>query len=155
MHMSNLPSYDDLEAKLLRKEISLSWNAEEKHSEALLVSRNNYYRGQPSCASQSSVFANNMMGGSSYTGQQHRPLNYARRYEQPSYQNAQNYQSHGGRHQNYQPRYRSREPENSRPEYCNFCFQGGHLDRECDLKAIVNRAKDIKFRFQDRRKRSM
>ena len=91
-HMSNLPSYDDLEAKLLGEEISLSWNAEEKHSEALLVSRNNYRQGQPFCVGQSSVFTNNMMGGSSYTAQQHRPQNYSRGYQEPSYQNAQNYQ---------------------------------------------------------------
>lgn len=159
MHMSNLPTYDDLEAKLLGEEISLSWNAEEKQTEALMVSRNSYRRASPFRAGQSSSFGGTM-GGSSYGGgmsyaHPNRSNNFGRNHHQPSNQNSQSFQPQGGRQQHYQPRYRPRGPENPRPEYCNFCFQRGHLERECDLKAMVDRVKDIEFRLQDKRKRAL
>ena len=84
MHMSYLPSYNNLEAKLLGEEISLSWNVEERQSEALLVSRNQYRGASPRNRHQSSGFSNNMSGQSSYAGPQRRP-NTRRNYQFSTY----------------------------------------------------------------------
>lgn len=54
----------------------------------------------------------------------------------------------------YQPKYRPRGPEKPRSERCNFCNLEGHFERECDLRAILDRMKAYENTLLQQRERN-
>ena len=54
----------------------------------------------------------------------------------------------------YQPRYRSRGPDKQWNGQCNFCGLDGHFERECDLISILYRIKYYEHRLLERRNRT-
>ena len=51
----------------------------------------------------------------------------------------------------YQPRFKPRGPDKPRNDRCNFCGLDGHLERECDLRSILDRRKDYEHKLLKRR----
>jgi transposase InsO family protein len=55
----------------------------------------------------------------------------------------------------YQPRYRTRGPDKPRNDKCNFCGLEGHFERECDVRSILDRMKDYEHRLLQQRNRNL
>ena len=55
---------------------------------------------------------------------------------------------------NYQPRFRQRGPGMPRGDKCNFCGEDGHFERECDIRSILDRLRDYDNRMLHRRDRN-
>jgi hypothetical protein len=55
----------------------------------------------------------------------------------------------------YQPRFRSKGLDRHRNNHCNLCGIEGHFERECDLRSILDRIKDYEHRLLERRHRNL
>ena len=155
-----LPTYEDLESKLISVEMSLGLDSgSERTSEALSTQRGQDYRSAGSPRFQSQLHGGFQSQGSyerrpsygfqPYGYQQYQPRP-AQQYRPPTHQ-LQNLRVNQGS-SNYQPRFKSRGPEKPRPEVCNFCGEAGHLERECEIKAHIDRAKDWEHRIIEKKK---
>ena len=159
-----LPTYEQLEAKLLSEETFMKMEREQQEEgEALYVHRNNSRRPTPNNRFGNSASNNRHLprrqfdtGGTSNS----RFLNSTAQggSSTPRSQGLNAGFDHTGRGTNsassYQPRFKPRGSKRPRSSQCNFCKAEGHFERECDLKAIIDRIKDYEHRVVDRRPRS-
>ena len=168
-----LPTYEQLEAKLISEETAIKMEAQcQEEGEAFFIQRDrNTGRRIPPTIRQNSAQGTNRFQRRfpEYGGQQiHRPSHSSARGG-PSYSNSA---AQGGspalRQLNspstfepasknpgtYPSRFKSREPDRSRNSQCNFCNEDGHFERECDLKSAIDRIKNYEHRLLERRHRS-
>ena len=160
-----LPTYEQLEAKLISEETALKMENQRADGEALFVhhDRNrrpqhgSVSRPQNSPAAYNSRFSQNSRWRSdsgSFSGT--RPFNQddqggPSRYQQlPAVANQRSAPP-----TQHQPRYRNRGPQRPRNETCNFCGLTGHFERECDLRSILDRLKDYEHRLNEQRQRNL
>ena len=152
-----LPKFNQLETKLISEETALKMEArQQEEGEALFLHRNtgrrpqqNARQGQSTAPYRFQRRQPDIGGPSAY-----KPPNAAAPggFSTPRYQNS-NYsfdQSNRDSTGTYQPRFRARGPERPRSNQCNFCREEGHFERECDLKAILDKVKDYEHRRRHR-----
>jgi hypothetical protein len=155
-----LPTYEELEAKLISEETSIKMeNQNQDDGEAFLLHRDRAARRfQPASKyGQLSRHRRYDSGGPST----HRlpivaDLGGASTYR-PPIQNAHldSTSRNINTAPNYQPRYKSRATDHrQRSTHCNFCGIEGHFERECDLRSILDRIKDYEHRLLERRNRN-
>ena len=161
-----LPTYEQLEAKLISEETSIKLETQQlEEGEAFFLRRDRNtgrrpppparngqfasnprsYRRQPDSAGSSTpkVYASPDSGGVSAPRSPNRNSNFDSTYKGTS--NAAT----------YQPRFRSRATDRQRSSQCNFCGIDGHFERECDLRSLLDRIKDYEHRLLERRQRSL
>ena len=158
-----LPTYEQLEAKLISEETALKMeNQLKEEGEALFVHRDRNRRPPPahrySQTPQNQRFApsgrwRSNPSGSSMGKPHHQEeqgnSTLSRHQAQPA-ANSRNAAS-----TQYQPRYRSRGPDRPRNDKCNFCGLPGHYERECDLRSILDKMKDYEHRLLEQRQRNL
>ena len=179
----SLPTYEQLEAKLISEETSIKLECQHKedgeaffshhdrlrrphnfsryHPPATQTARNSYYgRRLPDSGGHPTSRPSNFSDGG---GQ-----NSASRFPNPSHpghpggSNTSRLQQNryatttpkGATQQNYQPKYRQRGPERPRADKCNFCGLDGHFERECNLRSILDRLKDYEHELLQQRDRN-
>ena len=166
-----LPTYEQLEAKLISEETALKMESQKEDGEALLIHRDRNRRpfsGPRYSQASNQRFTSNgrwrpdSSGSSTKTNfgsSVNRPLAQeelgspvsARQYSsQPAASSPRNPAA-----TQYQPRYRNRGPDRPRNDKCNFCGLQGHYKRECDLRSILDRMKDYEHRLQEQRQRNL
>lgn len=163
-----LPTYEQLEAKLISEETSIKMETQQQEEgEALLLQRdrnagrrtlpgarynnfspNRYHRRYPDSGGQhaqrTSTLSNSTPpGGSS---------GFRPQGQIPFFEQTQRNVTNTG---TYQPRFRTRGSDRPRSSQCNFCGIEGHFERECDLKSILDRIKDYEHRLLERRQRTL
>ena len=161
-----LPTYEQLEAKLISEETSIKMETQQlEEGEAFILRRDRnsgrrpppparngqfssnprQYRRQPHSAGPSTpkVFASPDSGGVSTP----RSPNQNPHFDS-TYKGTSNVAT-------YQPRFRSRATDRQRSSQCNFCGMDGHFERECDLRSILDRIKEYEHRLLERRQRSL
>ena len=160
-----LPTYEQLEAKLISEETSIKMETQQyEEGEAFFVQRdrtggrrtphnarfnnnrhsyrrNTEFGGFPSQRSSTSS-TSALQGGASPFRPQGQP---------PTFDSAPRIANHSA---SYQPRFKARGPDRPRSSQCNFCGIGGHYERECDLKSILDRIKDYEHCLVERRQRT-
>lgn len=150
MGNSVLPSFEEMESILLSEEITIGLVSEEKSGEALVVQRDRTRR----VPSRQSVGNNSNFQGYANTG--FRRQIPVRNYSNSFPSNGLAPSSGSGNSPagtSYQPRFRQRGPTRPRPHIvCDFCLGEGHLDRECDIKALIDQMRDMDHRLEQRRK---
>ena len=167
-----LPTYEQLEAKLISEETAIKMECQEKEEgEALFLHRprrpqSNFRNG-----------GGYRQSGSSSTPQRHFDGGYRRHPEsggsrpqdlmsslpEPGGMPTPKYSPHHRYHNpiqsrtapTQQPRFRPRGPETPRSDKCNYCGLDGHYERECDLKSILDRMREYEQRLQERRNRTL
>ena len=179
-----LPTYEQLEAKLLSEETSIMMETQQQEEgEALLLHRNIGRRSQGPVGryDHSAPTAHNRQphrrpfetGGSSTP----RPQNSAThggfaapaqrrpnsttsggfttsRFTTPRSQGAPTNFEQTQRGMSNQSKFRPRGNDRSRNSQCNFCGEDGHFERDCDLRSILDRIKDCEHRLHERRHRT-
>ena len=164
----SLPTYEQLEAKLISEETSIRMENQHKEEGEAIFSHHDRFRKTPNQRYASSSAAPHTngsyfnksrrpsdSGGASAPRFQHSSENSgptALRYSQPSRYNNSSYSQS---RVNNQPRYRPRGPERPRNAKCNFCSLEGHFERECDLRSILDQMKDYEHRLMQQRDRNM
>ena len=159
MAAQSLPTYEQLEAKLISEETSIRMENQHKEEGEALFSHHDRFRKPPNqryaSAASGSYFDRSRRspdsGGVSAPCFLQSPENSgptAPRFSQPPrYNNSSYSQTRGPTQPAYQPRYRPRGPERPRNAKCNFCGLEGHFERECDLRSILDRIKDYEHRL--------
>lgn len=161
-----LPTYDQLEAKLISEETAIKMEHQQKEEgEALLLHRDRGRR-QPYGATQrnfsptpsNSRFATHNKWR---TDSSHSPgIRSGHQDDQRGFGSSRQ-QTHftpnqlGVTPNSYSPRFRSKGPERPRSDTCNFCGLSGHFERECDLRSILDRMKDYEHRLLEQRNRNL
>lgn len=157
-----LPTYEQLEAKLISEETALKIESQQKEDvEALLIHRDRNRRPQigsrPNYSLPPHRSAPNgrwRTESGAFTG--NKPFNHEDqgRSSATRYQPASNQRNTTSTQ--YQPRYsRTRGLERPRNEKCNFCGLLGHFERECDLRSILDRMKDYEHRLLEQRQQNL
>ena len=160
-----LPTYEELEAKLISEETSIKMESQnQEDGEAFLLHRDRtarrfqpafkygqlstnarhrrYDSGGPSTHRLSTVTDSG--GASTYRS----PTQNAHLDSAPRNMN------HTA--PNYVPRYKARATDHrQRGTHCNFCGIEGHFERECDLRSILDRIKDYEHRLLEKRNRNL
>ena len=161
-----LPTYEQLEAKLISEETTLKIESQQKEDgEALSIHRDRNRRPQIGSRnySQPPHNARSAPNGRWHTESSTFSGNKSFNHEDQGGSSATRYhQSQPAVNQRnatltqYQPRYsRNRGPERPRSEKCNFCGLIGHFERECDLRSILDRMKDYEHRLLEQRQRNL
>ena len=159
----SLPTYEQLEAKLISEETARKVENQTREDGEALFShldrsrrsqqtrhyqgpRNNYSHRHPSDSGGPSAGRSSTEIGahSSRFTQVHKNSSTA-----PKNTSLSSNPSNG-----YQPKYRPRGPEKPRGDRCNFCGLDGHFERECDLRSILDRMKDYENRLLQQRDRN-
>ena len=160
-----LPTYEQLEAKLISEETAIRMeNQQQEEGEALFLHRNPGRRTQ-----QSTIFGH--YNTQTYGRPHRRQVDFGGpsvpRFSgsatqegftpRPPNQNASPEQTQRGMNNvgTYQPRFRTRGSERPRNNHCNFCGMDGHFERECDLRSILDRIKDYEHRLLERRNKNL
>ena len=151
-----LPTYEQLEAKLISEETAIRMETQQKEEgEALFLHQDRTRRPQfpPRFGHSSSNprhhynnRRHNESGGMTTPKYPHHTA--ATRYSQHTAAATHSGAAQQGRSSTVpQNRYRSKEPDRQRGDRCNFCGLNGHFERECDLRSILDRIKDYEQRL--------
>lgn len=153
-----LPTYEQLEAKLISEETALKIESQQKEDgEALSIHRDRNRRpqigsrtySQPPHSARSAPNGRWRAESSTFSGSKsfsHEDQGGASAVRHHLFQPAENHRN--ATPTQYQPRYsRTRGPERPRNEKCNFCGLIGHFERECDLRSILDKMKDYEHRL--------
>ena len=160
-----LPTYEQLEAKLISEETALKMENQKEDGEALFVHRDRNRRPQfgsaprphhpqsqnNSRSAQSSRWRSDSGGFSGTRSFSQEDQGSPSRPPQPLATSNQR----SATSTQFQPRYRNRGPERPRNGKCNFCGLVGHFERECDLRSILDRLKDYEHRLNEQRQRNL
>ena len=163
----SLPTYEQLEAKLISEETSLNLESQHKEDAEAFFSHHDRSRRPQNApryhppgaqSARSSYYGRRLPDTGGHPNS--RPSNFSdgggqnsSRFPNPSHPGGVNIvrppQSRylvstptGAAQQSYQPRYRPRGSERPRADKCNFCNLAGHFERECNLRSILDRMKD-------------
>ena len=165
-----LPTYEQLEAKLISEETAIKIENQDKdEGEAFFLHRqrrpqSNASRHQHVSAPQRHSYGYRRhpeSGGSQYPDPA--PIGGSR-YPAPESGGTISRFGHFSGHpgstqarnsQAQQIRFRPRGPERPRNENCNYCGLDGHFERECDLKSILDRMKEYEHRLQEQCTRTL
>ena len=179
----SLPTYEQLEAKLISEETSIKLESQHKEDGEAFFSHHdrlrrpqNTSRYHPPAAqiARSSYYGRKLpdTGGHPISRPSHPShffdgggQNPAPRFLNPSHPGGSNTSRplqnrypastpKGAAQQTYQPKYRQRGPERPRAEKCNFCGLDGHFERECNLRSILDRMKDYEQELLQQRDRN-
>lgn len=149
-----LPSYEEMESILLSEEITIGLVNEDRTGEALAVHRDRNRR----IPYRSGTSGQTSFTG--YAGNTNRPNSTPTRGYTNSYSGStsgpgeRSTQVHTSG-TSYQPRFKPRGPVRPRANIvCAFCLCEGHLDRECEIKALVDQLRDMEHRFEEKRRRA-
>lgn len=156
-----LPTYEQLEAKLILEETSIKMESQhQEDGEAFFLhrDRSSGRRFQPvSQHSQFTSTVNHMIHrrntDSGEFSAQRSPQSSASGgsfVSRPQNQNT-NFEVTTTIIAPYQPRYKPRGPDQQRNNLCNYGGMNGHFERECDLRSILDKIKDYKHRLLERR----
>lgn len=170
---SSLPTYEQLEAKLISEETSIKLEKQQQdEGEVFFSQQDRFKRSHPSHRGTSFPTTVNSRRFGSFENTR-RPGDFGR-----SSNSRSNYQTDSGgfnssRHHpgssltrssessprtnsptHYQPRYRTKGPEKPRGDKCHFCGLDGHFERECDIRSMLDRMKDFEHRLLQQRGRS-
>ena len=173
----SLPTYEQLEAKLISEETSIKLeNQTRDDGEALfshhdrprrpapngryrhpnsLRSTSNFRRSPDSGAPSQAKYPLFSESGGSLHGktQQHAEAGVPvpkSQHDNPPFGSSQRNSNPGS----YQSKFRPRGPDKPRSEKCNFCNLAGHFERECDLRAILDRMKVYETSLLQQRERN-
>lgn len=159
----SLPTYEQLEAKLISEESSIKLESQQKDDGEAFFSHHDQFRRpatnaryhHPSNSQQPRHSYNyrrlSDSGGSSTVRFQPQAENGAPAPRfQHTYKHSESTQKNNTQ-ATYQPKYRPRGPEKPRNDKCNFCGLDGHFERECDLRSILDRMKDYEHRLLQQR----
>ena len=154
----NLPTYEQLKAKLISEETSIKMETQQQEEgEAFFLHRSAGRRPQQGTRHGQFAAPYRFQRRQIDTGgpSAYKTPNSAASggFMAPRYQssNANFDQTNRSSTGIYQPRFRARGTDRPRSSQCNFCGIEGHFERECDLKAILDRVKDYEHRLLDRR----
>jgi hypothetical protein len=159
----SLPKYEQLEAKLISKETSIKLENQNRddgeaffshHDRTRRPAPNGRYRhpnsqrqplnyrrsSDPGTSSQAKFSFPSESGGYSYARPQQQ-IEAGAALSRPQYANKSFGQRSSNQSTYQQQKFRSRGPEKPKSERCNFCNLEGHFERECDLRAILDRMK--------------
>ena len=166
----SLPSYEQLEAKLISEETAINMENQQKEDCDVLLSYHEHSRQQPPTRYQHPHNSSprpsynhrrfSDQGGSS-AGRFPEPgrLSTDSGFQPPRPQQGNKYPASSPRNTSsqpsYQPKYQSKGLEKPRGEKCNFCGIEGHFERECDLRSILDRMKDYENRLMQQRDRNL
>lgn len=169
----SLPKYEQLEAKLISEETSIKLENQHRDDGEALFShhdrprrsapngryrhpnsqRSNFRRPSDSGAPPQAKYpAFPEFGGSSYGKTQAEAGGPASKLQHTNlpFGSTQRNINQGS----YQPKFRPRGPDKPRGERCNFCNLEGHFERECDLRAILDRMKAYESSLLQQRERN-
>jgi hypothetical protein len=164
-----LPTYDQLEAKLISEETAIKLEEQQKDDgEALFLHQNR--RPQPN--QRFNHFRPPQNVRHTHTHRRYTDSGGPSNLRSPSFtdsggHHATRYASQHSHHQvhptgqgrsqqtTYQPRFKPRGPDKPRNDRCNFCGLDGHFERECDLRSILDRMKDYEHKLLERRNRTL
>ena len=164
----SLPSYEQLEAKLISEETAIKMECQQKEDGEVFLSyhdrprrqqhmkhqhphgsfqRPSYGHRRPSDSGGPSAgrfFENGRSPAES--GSYPLKPQQGHKYSVPPPRNTSQ--------PSYQPKYRPRGPEKPCNDKCNFCGLDGHFERECDLRSLLDRVKDYEHRIMQQRDRN-
>ena len=160
-----LPTYEELEAKLISEETSMKMESQsQEDGEAFILHQDRTARRFQSASNYGQLSTNarqhrryNSGGPSTHRFSTVADSGGASIYRPPNQNVHLDSTSRNiNTTPNYQPRYRSRGSDHrQRSTQCNFCGMEGHFERECDLRSILDRIKDYEHRLLERRNRKL
>ena len=164
-----LPTYEQLEAKLIAEETALKMESQKEEGEAFMLHRDRSRRQNSGPRNYSP--ANSQSTNSRFTpqrnwrpdlgssqGMRSAPQDDQRNWSTRDSSRHQIYSPtnpRGGAPNSYTPKYRSKGPERPRSDKCNLCGLSGHFERECELRSILDKMKDYEHRMMQQRDRNL
>lgn len=164
--VQSLPTYEQLEAKLISEETSIQLELQQKEEgEALFSHSDRFKRSHPVSRHNPTmtqnpryIYPNRRLpdsGGFSSNRASNTEIGGS---STPKFYHQQKFPGSAPRtpiQGNYQPRYRPRGPDKPRSDKCNYCGLEGHFERECELRSILDRMKDFEHRLSQQRNRNL
>ena len=161
-----LPTYEQLEAKLIAEETALKMESQKEEGEAFLLHHDRSRRqhsgprnySPANSQSSNSIFTpqrNWRSDSGSSLGVRSAPQDDQRGFNSSRQQTYPATNPRGGAPNSYTPKYCSKGPERPRSDKCNLCGLNGHFERECELRSILDRMKDFEHRLLETRNRNL
>ena len=164
----SLPTYEQLEAKLITEEAFIKFESQQKEEGEAFFSHHDRFR-RPQSAPRSSNFSAAPNPRYSYASSDSRTREDPRSRDSRTRWSQEDFLRRGtSTHRNLPDQHRGttrRSPINPdiepgdqnkpRNDKCNFCGLDGHFERECDLRSILDQMKDYEHRLLQQRNRNL